>query len=180
MWSGERNREWVCTWTSFCAFVISAGLFCLQTTPLVAGAASLVVCKGVEGEWGVPVTPTMGPSPVSLLQPPLCSKDMETSPICRNYHPGTGWYTGTHKIEEERHLLALSPCMSVISKSGFMPHTLWMLNIWNTHWWSWTYKSHWTKPNVIREILQGWRTWHQHPKQTFILSHLFHFTLLHL
>ncbi|CAK6964332.1 Hypothetical predicted protein [Scomber scombrus] len=37
-------------------------------------------------EWGVPVTPNEGPSLVSVLQPPLCSKDMGTSLICCNYH----------------------------------------------------------------------------------------------
>lgn len=177
----RREKKRVCTWTGICAFAIGAGLvsFCLQAPPPVAGASSLVV-SNVKGDWGVPVTPNMGPSPVSALQPPLCSKDMGTSLICRNYRPRAGWYAGTHETEEERHLLALSPWMSMISKTGLMPHTLWMLNIWNTHWWSWTYKSHSTKPNVIREILQGWRIWHQHPKQTFILSHLLNFTLLYL
>ncbi len=129
----EKKRQSVSSYLNgrVCAFVISASLFsfCPQTPPPVAAGSSLVASKGAEGEWGVPVTLTLGPPPVSVLQPPRCSKDMGTSLICRNYHPRAGRYTGTHKTEQERCLLALSPWMSVISKSGFMPHTLGTLHI---------------------------------------------------
>lgn len=70
--------------------------------------------KWARGEWGVPVTPTMGPPQVSLLQLPLCSKSVGTSLICCNYLSRAGRYTETHKTQEERCLLAVSPRVRLI------------------------------------------------------------------
>lgn len=70
--------------------------------------------KWARGEWGVPVTPTMGPPQVSLLQLPLCSKSVGTSLICCNYLSRAGRYTETHKTQEERCLLAVSPWVRLI------------------------------------------------------------------
>lgn len=133
-------KERVCEFIlqhGLCAFVISGGLFsfCLQTLPPIARASSLVASKGAEGEWGVPVTPTLGPPTVSLLQPLLCSKNMETSLISLNYHPRAGTYIETHK-SEKKCLLAVSPWMGVISKTGFLPCTLGALHMRNSYCWS--------------------------------------------
>ena len=71
--------------------------------------------------------PTSGPSPVSVLQPPLCSKNTGASLIVSC--PRAGGYTGTHKTEEVRGLLLLSLWISVISMTGFKPRAVGTLHV---------------------------------------------------